>query len=79
MNAFFNELDKRVAERWVSLLVLPSVLFLATAAAGALLGYAHALDMTRLVAQADRDTRDLDTRPPARPNCSRWPRCYWDR
>ncbi|MCC8246710.1 hypothetical protein [Saccharothrix luteola] len=65
MNAFFGELGKRLAERWVSLLVLPGVLFLATAAVGALLGHAHALDVTRLVARVDGVTRDLGTRPPA--------------
>ncbi|GAA0220716.1 hypothetical protein GCM10010492_18540 [Saccharothrix mutabilis subsp. mutabilis] len=65
MNAFFGELGKRVAERWVALLVLPGVLFLATAAVGVLLGHAHALDVARLVAQVDRVTRDLGARPPA--------------
>ncbi|MCA2229675.1 hypothetical protein [Nonomuraea aurantiaca] len=44
MGDFFAELAKKLAERWVSLLLLPGVLFLATAALGVGLGHAHALD-----------------------------------
>ncbi|MBE3015087.1 hypothetical protein IL992_38865 [Microbispora sp. NEAU-D428] len=45
MGDFFAELAKKLAERWVSLLLLPGVLFLATAALGVRLGHAHALDV----------------------------------
>lgn len=36
MNTFLAELGKRVAERWLSLLVLPGALYLAVAAAGSM-------------------------------------------
>ncbi|MFI7416459.1 hypothetical protein [Nonomuraea sp. NPDC049684] len=45
MGDFFAELAKKLAERWVSLLLLPGVLFVAVAALGVRLGHAHALDV----------------------------------
>ncbi|NUT47723.1 MAG: hypothetical protein HOV94_10515, partial [Saccharothrix sp.] len=50
MNGFLAELGKKLAERWVTLLALPGVLFLATALTAVVLGHAHALDWRRLVA-----------------------------
>ncbi|WP_367138285.1 hypothetical protein [Saccharothrix sp. HUAS TT1] len=50
MTAFLAELGKKLAERWVALLALPGVLFLATALTAATLGHARALDWRRLVA-----------------------------
>ncbi|MGA5558108.1 hypothetical protein [Streptomyces lavendulocolor] len=51
MNAFLAELGKKLAERWVSLLVVPGALFVALAAAGSALGHRHALDR-RLLGRA---------------------------
>ncbi|MFF4835059.1 hypothetical protein [Streptomyces sp. NPDC001315] len=43
-----SALGQKLAERWLSLLVLPGALFLATAAAARILGQTHALDYVRL-------------------------------
>lgn len=48
MGKFFEELAKKLAERWVSLLVLPGALFVLLAVLGARLGHRHALDRARL-------------------------------
>ncbi|MFD5568470.1 hypothetical protein [Streptomyces cadmiisoli] len=45
---FLGELGKRLAEKWLSLLVLPGALFLAVAAAGRVLGHGHPFDVDRL-------------------------------
>lgn len=49
MGSLLTELGKKLAERWMSLLVLPGALYLAVAAAGRALGHAHALNLGRLV------------------------------
>lgn len=51
MNAFFTELAKKLAERWVGLLAVPGLLFVGVAWAGSRLGWAHALDLAMLRAQ----------------------------
>ena len=51
MGGLLNELGKKLAERWLSLLVLPGVLYLATAATAHTLGHTHALDAHRLTRQ----------------------------
>ncbi|MFE1989166.1 hypothetical protein [Streptomyces mirabilis] len=48
MGAFLSELGKRLAERWLSLLVLPGALYLAVAAAAYALGQSHPFDLARL-------------------------------
>lgn len=48
MNAFVTEVGKKLAERWVALLVLPGLLFTATATAAALLGHRHWADLGML-------------------------------
>ncbi|MEU2042685.1 hypothetical protein [Nocardia niwae] len=48
MSTFFQELAKKLAERWITLLVIPGALFLATAGIGVRLGHRHAVDYTRL-------------------------------
>jgi hypothetical protein len=45
---FFQELAKKLAERWAALLVLPGALFVLIAWAGSRLGQRHALDWSRL-------------------------------
>ncbi|MGC9496881.1 hypothetical protein [Streptomyces sp. WG7] len=49
MGGLLTELGKRLAERWLSLLVLPGALFLAAAFAARTLGHADALDLDLLV------------------------------
>lgn len=48
MTAFLAELGKKLAERWVTLLVLPGLLFLAAATAAAVLRHRRALDILAL-------------------------------
>ncbi|WP_306319702.1 MULTISPECIES: hypothetical protein [unclassified Streptomyces] len=51
MGGFLGELGKRLAERWLSLLVLPGVLYLAVAAAARVLGQRDPFAVHRLTAQ----------------------------
>ncbi|MEW2353609.1 hypothetical protein [Spirillospora sp. NPDC029432] len=60
MNGLLGELGKKLAERWLSLLVLPGALFLAVAAAALVLGHGHALDAGRLAREI---TRHAGARP----------------
>lgn len=46
MTGFFQELAKKLAERWVALLVVPGVLFVVSAVVGLRLRHRHALDWT---------------------------------
>ncbi|MET9803386.1 hypothetical protein [Streptomyces sp. NPDC006368] len=63
MNAFLSELGKKLAERWVSLLVVPGTLFIALAAAGSTLGHRHALDGRMLDHAVEELTAHYDRRP----------------
>ncbi|UWP79158.1 hypothetical protein Dfulv_28775 [Dactylosporangium fulvum] len=54
MGGLLAELGKKLAERWLTLLVLPGALFLATLGAAAALGHAHAFDVRRLTDRVDR-------------------------
>lgn len=58
MGMLLGELGKRLAERWLSLLVLPGALYLAVAGAALVLGYADALDVRKLVEQITAWARD---------------------
>ncbi|MFF2644957.1 hypothetical protein ACFVUB_34595 [Streptomyces niveus] len=51
MGGFLSELGKNLAERWMSLLVLPGALYLAVAAAARTLGHAHPFDLPHLTQQ----------------------------
>jgi hypothetical protein len=51
---FLEALGGKLAERWLSLLVLPGLLLLATAWAGRLLGHTHWHDLARLAAELNR-------------------------
>ncbi|WP_392675829.1 hypothetical protein [Streptomyces sp. LN785] len=51
MGGLLSELGKKLAERWLSLLVLPGALYLAIAAAAHALGHANPLDVSRLTDQ----------------------------
>ncbi|MFI6732481.1 hypothetical protein ACIBI9_06045 [Nonomuraea sp. NPDC050451] len=48
MSNLLSELGKKLAERWLSLLVLPGALYLAVAFAATALGHKHAFDVPRL-------------------------------
>jgi hypothetical protein len=48
VNTFVTEIGKKLAERWVALLVLPGLLFTATATVAALLGHRHWADLPLL-------------------------------
>lgn len=52
MGSFFGELANKLAERWVGLLALPGLLFVACAWIGAQLRWAHALDLRLLRSKA---------------------------
>jgi hypothetical protein len=52
VRTFFEELAKKLADRWVGLLVLPGALFALTAGLAARLGQAHALDWPQVDAAA---------------------------
>ncbi|MER5888014.1 hypothetical protein ABT160_29705 [Streptomyces sp. NPDC001941] len=54
MGGFLDALGGRLAERWLSLLVLPGAVYLAVAATAATLGQGHALDVPRLVRHVTR-------------------------
>lgn len=51
MGGFLGELGKRLAERWLTLLVLPGAFYLAVAVAARALGQGHALDAARLISR----------------------------
>ncbi len=51
MTGFLAELGKNLADRWLSLLILPGALLIAAAAAAGTLGQAHAIDLTLLRAR----------------------------
>ncbi len=53
MGGLLTELGKKLAERWLSLLVLPGLLYLATLAAAVILGHRHPLDVGRIIRQVD--------------------------
>ena len=48
MGDILAELGKNLADRWLTLLVLPGALYLAVLAAARTLGQEHALDLPRL-------------------------------
>ncbi|MGW2113190.1 hypothetical protein ACWCPL_42845, partial [Streptomyces sp. NPDC001948] len=48
MNSLLTEVGRKLADRWLSALVLPGALFVAAAMCGWWLGHPHALDTGRL-------------------------------
>ena len=52
MTALLDELGKRLAEKWVALLALPGLLFVAVTAVAVTCGQAHAFDVPALLARA---------------------------
>ncbi|MDV9198666.1 hypothetical protein R6M67_25830, partial [Streptomyces sp. Wh19] len=47
MNSLLTEVGRKLADRWLSALVLPGALFVAAAMCGWWLGHPHALDTGR--------------------------------
>ncbi|MEV6071923.1 hypothetical protein AB0L82_35740 [Nocardia sp. NPDC052001] len=64
MGTFFQELAKKLAERWITLLVIPGALFLATAAIGGRLGHQHGLDLDQLRRLGSETTAWIVRQPP---------------
>ncbi|MFB9928083.1 hypothetical protein ACFORO_36190 [Amycolatopsis halotolerans] len=56
MSGFFAELGKQLADRWLKLLVLPGLLFVAVVLAGTTLGQRHAFDLPQTARQAEKLT-----------------------
>lgn len=65
MNALLAELGKKVADRWLSALLLPGLLLCAATVCGVLLGHASALDPARLTSELGRLSQRLSSRPAA--------------
>jgi hypothetical protein len=58
VNAFIGELGKKLADRWLTLLVAPGLLYVVVATAAGVLGQAHPTDLGRLRTWADTTTAD---------------------
>ncbi|MEU2062428.1 hypothetical protein [Streptomyces sp. NPDC013455] len=65
MSSFLSELGKKLAERWMTSLVLPGALFTALTVAGLALGHRDALDLRRLSRAAEGFAARYDHRPAA--------------
>ncbi|AKJ08544.1 hypothetical protein ABB07_00285 [Streptomyces incarnatus] len=65
MNGLLAEIGKKLADRWLSALLLPGLLFTSVVLCGWWLGHAHALDPARLQAYAQRLGQQLNGRPAA--------------
>ncbi|MFF0744991.1 hypothetical protein ACFYVL_31780 [Streptomyces sp. NPDC004111] len=65
MQGFLSELAKRLAERWISLLVLPGSLFLAVVFTAVTLGQDHSLGVSRLVDEITAYAKAPDVRSTA--------------
>lgn len=63
MAGFFQELAKKLAERWLTLLLVPGVLLLAAVWVGLRLGYTDALNWTRLNAEVTATTAAFARQP----------------
>lgn len=64
MTSFFSELGGKLAEKWLSLLVLPGLLLASTAAVAVALGHSHALNWNELVRRLDGWAVAVGGRPP---------------
>ncbi|MEV6702489.1 hypothetical protein AB0M68_36035 [Streptomyces sp. NPDC051453] len=65
MNSLLTEVGRKLADRWLSALVLPGALFVSAAMCGRWLGHSHALDTRRLQDMVQRVGQQLDGRPAA--------------
>jgi len=58
MSSLWSELGQKIADRWLTLLVLPGLLYLAVAAAASTLGQGNALDVSLLARQVTFRARE---------------------
>jgi hypothetical protein len=65
VTGLLTELSQKLADRWLSTLVLPGLLYSTAAVCAYLLGWRHALDPARLAAGLERDGADLIDKPAA--------------
>ncbi|MFJ9682026.1 hypothetical protein ACIRP2_28855 [Streptomyces sp. NPDC101194] len=65
MNTLLAEMGKKVADRWLSALLLPGLLLVAASVCGVLLGHTSALDPAELTTELGRLGSRLDSRPAA--------------
>lgn len=65
MHSLFGELGRRLADKWLSPLTPPGLLFLATAVVACALGHAHALDHRALARRAEEWAAALAGEPAA--------------
>jgi hypothetical protein len=63
VNTVLSELGQKLVDRWLAVLVLPSMLFTAGVIAGLLVGQDHALDVDWLLAGIDRQEHALHGGP----------------
>lgn len=66
MTDFFGELAKKLAERWVSLLAIPGLLFLTALLVGVRLRWAHAVDVDYALDSLDELATEIGQWPAAR-------------
>lgn len=64
MTPFLSEIAKKLTEKWLALLVLPGLLFLACCTVVRILGYQHWSEWKRLIATGGRLAGSLDARGP---------------
>jgi hypothetical protein len=63
VSSFFGELGKKLAEKWLSLVVLPGLLLVAEVLVAAELGHAHAVDLRLLTSRLTELGRRLSMQP----------------
>ncbi|MGW3124202.1 hypothetical protein ACWDBW_45075 [Streptomyces sp. NPDC001107] len=65
MGSLLTDVGRRIADRWLSALVLPGLLLVGTTAVALMLGHRHALDTRFLLRTLDNKVSGLDGRPAA--------------
>ncbi|PTH84390.1 hypothetical protein C9J60_31755 [Streptomyces sp. A244] len=65
MGSLLTDVGRRIADRWLSALVLPGLLLVGTTVVALLLGHGHALDARFLLRTLDGDISTMDGRPAA--------------
>jgi hypothetical protein len=63
VTTLLSELGKKLADRWLTTLVLPGLLFVAAVVVARLLGHGHAVDAARLAAEVDRLAKGVSAKP----------------
>jgi hypothetical protein len=63
MIALLSEIGKKIADRWLTALLLPGLLFIAALVCAWLLGHRHALDLGELIRQISSRIAPLEKKP----------------